>query len=66
MKYLMSKYGGAYPTQMKKAWAELMGLPAGPVRPPLLPLTDEEKTSLADGLVEARREAGLRPPPTAR
>jgi hypothetical protein len=25
--------GGAYPTQMKKAWAELIGLPAGPVRP---------------------------------
>ncbi len=60
-KYLMAKFGGAYPTQMKKAWAELMGLPAGPVRPPLLPLTDEERTNLAKGLVEARQKAGLSP-----
>jgi 4-hydroxy-tetrahydrodipicolinate synthase len=66
MKYLMPKFGGAYPTQFKKAWAELMGLPAGPVRPPLLPLTDEEKSSLARGLIDARREAGLTPPACAR
>jgi len=66
MKYLMNKYGGAYPTQMKKGWAELMGMSAGPVRPPLLPLTDEERTSLANGLVAARREAGLSPLVTAR
>jgi 4-hydroxy-tetrahydrodipicolinate synthase len=65
MKYLMPKYGGAYPTQMKKAWAELMGLPAGPVRPPLLPLTDEERGRLGRGLIEARRAAGLKPPPVA-
>lgn len=65
MKYLMPKYGGAYPTQMKKAWAELMGLPGGPVRPPLLPLTDEERSRLAQGLIEARRQAGLTPPPAA-
>lgn len=65
MKYLMPKYGGAYPTQMKKAWAELMGLPAGPVRPPLMPLTDEEKQRLAQEIIQARREAGLKPPPFA-
>ena len=65
MKYLMPKYGGAYPTQFKKAWAELMGLPAGPVRSPLLPLTDEEKQRLGRGLIEARRQAGLEPPPGA-
>jgi 4-hydroxy-tetrahydrodipicolinate synthase len=65
MKYLMPKYGGAYPTQMKKSWAELMGLPAGPVRSPLLPLTDEEKSRLAQGLIEARRDTGLKPPPFA-
>ena len=62
----MPKFGGAYPTQFKKAWAELMGLPAGPVRPPLLPLTDEEKNELARGLIDARRAAGLTPPPCAR
>jgi dihydrodipicolinate synthase/N-acetylneuraminate lyase len=50
---------------MKKAWAELIGLPAGPVRPPLLPLTDEEKGRLGRGLIEARRAAGLKPPPVA-
>ena len=65
MKYLMPKYGGAYPTQFKKVWAEFMGLPAGPVRSPLLPLTDEEKGRLGRGMVEARKEAGLRPPPVA-
>ena len=57
--------GGAYPTQIKKAWAELIGLPAGPVRPPLIPLTDEEKRKLGQEITEARREAGLKPPPFA-
>jgi 4-hydroxy-tetrahydrodipicolinate synthase len=61
MKYLMGKYGGAYPTQMKKAWAELMGMAAGPVRPPLMPLTDEERTSFAKEIVVARQKAGLSP-----
>jgi 4-hydroxy-tetrahydrodipicolinate synthase len=66
MKYLMPKYGGAYPTQFKKAWAELMGLPAGPVRSPLIALNEEEKSRLARGLIDARREAGLMPPAAAR
>jgi dihydrodipicolinate synthase/N-acetylneuraminate lyase len=42
-----------------------LGLPAGPVRSPLLPLTDEEKGRLGRGLIEARRAAGLKPPPVA-
>ncbi|OGP21885.1 MAG: hypothetical protein A2038_16010 [Deltaproteobacteria bacterium GWA2_57_13] len=62
----MNKFGGAYPTQLKKTWAELMGLAAGPVRPPLMPLTDEERASFAKGLVEARQKAGLSMPPGAR
>jgi len=66
MRYLMNKFGGAYPTQLKKTWAELMGLAAGPVRPPLMPLTDEERGSFAKGLVEARQKAGLSMPPGAR
>ncbi len=64
--YLRNKFDGAYPTQLKKVWAELMGLAAGPVRPPLMPLTDDERTSFAKQLVEARREAGLSMPPGAR
>lgn len=38
-----------------KAWSELLGLAAGPVRPPLLPLTPEEKAELRSDL----RQVGL-------
>jgi 4-hydroxy-tetrahydrodipicolinate synthase len=61
MRSLMEKYGGAYPSQMKKAWAELVGMAAGPVRSPLLPLTQEEKCRLTEDVAEARRKAGLAP-----
>jgi 4-hydroxy-tetrahydrodipicolinate synthase len=64
--HLIAKFGGAYPTQLKKVWAELMGLAAGPVRPPLMPLTDEERNRFTKELVEARREAGLSMPPGIR
>ncbi|HXV81517.1 MAG TPA: dihydrodipicolinate synthase family protein [Candidatus Binatia bacterium] len=66
MRYLIKKFGGAYPTPLKKVWAELMGLAAGPVRPPLMTLTDEERTNFARELVDARREAGLSMPPGIR
>jgi 4-hydroxy-tetrahydrodipicolinate synthase len=65
-RYLMNKFGGAYPTPLKKVWAELMGLAAGPVRSPLLTLTPEERSSFSQELIEARREAGLSIPPAAR
>lgn len=38
--------GGALPVQMVKQWGELMGMAAGPVRPPLMPLTAAEKVEL--------------------
>ena len=56
---MMKKFGGAYPTPLKEVWAELMDLAARPVGPPLLPLTDEERTKFARELVDARRDAGL-------
>jgi len=42
----MKKFGGAYPISLKKVWVELMGLAAGPVSSPLLPLINEERTNL--------------------
>jgi dihydrodipicolinate synthase/N-acetylneuraminate lyase len=45
---------------MVKYWGELMGLKGGHVRPPLLPLTDEERHELREEL------ARLRPLPGAR
>jgi dihydrodipicolinate synthase/N-acetylneuraminate lyase len=39
-----------------KAWLELLGLPQGPVRPPLLPLSDERRRELARDL----EQLGLR------
>jgi dihydrodipicolinate synthase/N-acetylneuraminate lyase len=34
------------PIAQLKAWLGMMGLPQGPVRPPLLPLTSEEEAQL--------------------
>lgn len=53
--------------RLASVWGEtkLMGLPAGPVRPPLLPLIDEERGRLGRSLIEARRAAGLKPLPLA-
>jgi len=66
LRNLMKKFGGAYSTHLKKVWAELMVLATGPVRPPRLPLTDEERTKFARELVDPRREAGLSMPPGIR
>jgi dihydrodipicolinate synthase/N-acetylneuraminate lyase len=37
---------GVIPIAQLKAWLGLMGLPQGPVRPPLVPLTREEERAL--------------------
>ena len=38
--------GGVLPAPMCKYWGELMGMAGGHVRPPLMPLTEEEKVEL--------------------
>ena len=50
----MKKFGGALPVPMVKYWGELMGLAAGPVRPPLADLTAEEKAELRQELEQLR------------
>jgi dihydrodipicolinate synthase/N-acetylneuraminate lyase len=37
---------GAIPIAELKAWLGLIGLPQGPVRPPLIPLSDERMETL--------------------
>jgi len=51
---LVARTGGALPVQMVKYWGELMGLRCGHVRPPLLALTDEERTELRNDLARLR------------
>jgi dihydrodipicolinate synthase/N-acetylneuraminate lyase len=49
---LVGRTGGALPVQMAKYWGELMGLAHGPVRPPLLPLTPDERDEMRRDLVQ--------------
>lgn len=42
----VQKSGGVLPAPMCKYWGELMGMAGGHVRPPLMPLTDEQKAEL--------------------
>jgi 4-hydroxy-tetrahydrodipicolinate synthase len=56
---LAARTGGALPVQMVKYWGELMGMKGGHVRPPLLPLTEEERTELRQELSRLRP---LKPP----
>jgi len=51
---LVARTGGALPVQMVKYWGELMGMKGGPVRPPVLPLTEEEKAELRQELGRLR------------
>jgi 4-hydroxy-tetrahydrodipicolinate synthase len=44
----------AIPIAQLKAWLGLLGLPQGPVRPPLVPLTGEEELALRRDLEAAR------------
>ena len=43
---IQDKYNGTLPVSMVKYWGELMGMAGGPVRPPLMNLTAEEKAQL--------------------
>ena len=42
----VKKSGGVLPAPMCKYWGELMGMAGGHVRPPLMPLTEDEKAEL--------------------
>ena len=44
--YTVQKHNGALPVPMCKYWGELMGMAGGHVRPPLVELSDEEKSEL--------------------
>lgn len=49
---LVSRTGGSLPVQMVKYWGELLGMAGGHVRPPLLSMTEEEKSDLRKDLVD--------------
>jgi 4-hydroxy-tetrahydrodipicolinate synthase len=49
---LVARTGGSLPVQMVKYWGELLGMAGGHVRPPLLPMTEEEKSELRKDLVD--------------
>jgi 4-hydroxy-tetrahydrodipicolinate synthase len=51
---IAARTGGALPVQMVKYWGELMGMKGGHVRPPVVPLTAEERTELRRDLAELR------------
>ena len=46
---------GAFPIPALKTWMEFMGLSGGPSRPPMIPLTSDEKKELETDL----RHVGL-------
>lgn len=48
----LTSLAGAIPIAQLKAWLGMMGLPQGPVRLPLVPLTEVELVELADDLDE--------------
>jgi 4-hydroxy-tetrahydrodipicolinate synthase len=48
----LAQGGGAIPIAELKAWLGLMGLPQGPVRPPLIPLSDQRLEALRTDLDE--------------
>ena len=60
---LVARTGGSLPVQMVKYWGELMGMRAGHVRPPLMPMTEAEKAELRTELSALRpvkaKEAGV-------
>jgi len=51
---LAARTGGALPVQMVKYWGELMGLKGGQVRPPVAPLTEDERSELRQDLARLR------------
>ena len=46
----LAQGAGAIPIAQLKTWLSLMGMPQGPVRPPLIPLADEQVDSLREDL----------------
>ena len=55
---LVARTGGSLPVQMVKYWGELMGMRSGHVRPPLLAMTEGEKTELRQELSAVRPVLG--------
>jgi 4-hydroxy-tetrahydrodipicolinate synthase len=51
----VQKHNGALPVSMCKFWGELMGMAGGHVRPPLMDLSEEEKSELKRDLGEVQR-----------
>ena len=43
---LRDKKAATHPLPQIKYWMELIGMAAGPVRPPMAPITDEQKADL--------------------
>ena len=44
----LANFAGAVPIAQLKTWLELMGMPHGPVRLPLIELTENERAAIAD------------------
>ena len=55
---LVGRTQGALPVQMVKYWGELMGMAGGPARPPILPLTETERSELRQELGRLRPRKG--------
>ena len=53
--YTVQKLNGALPVPMCKYWGELMGMAGGHVRPPMVDLSDEEKSELKRDLETAQQ-----------
>ena len=51
----VKKFNGALPASLCNYWGELMGLAGGHVRPPLVDLSEDEKTELRRSLESVRR-----------
>ena len=48
---------GALPASLCKFWGEIMGMSGGSVRPPLVDLSDSEKTDLKNDIAKARNKS---------
>ncbi len=55
--YTVKKMNGALPASLCKFWGELMGMSGGSVRPPLVDLSDSEKTDLKNDIAKARNKS---------
>jgi len=55
--YTVKKMNGALPASLCKFWGEIMGMSGGSVRPPLVDLSDSEKTDLKNDIAKARNKS---------